>query len=231
MRLVRNAVGCVLPLVVVILLLLPAQASAQDKKDDEALKQLDKTSLKQAVEAAEKESKGTAVAAEVRVKGTKADVIVYVEVGGKSMEVVVDPKTGTAGKPTEVTTQAQKAEHVAKAKEISKQLADNKHKLAMAIDSAEKHSKGKAISIKPKVEGGRFDFTVRVKAEGKWQYVVIDGKTLKAKSGEGKGQKQEQKTNQPAAGAKGGKAGGQQPAGKGGAPPAGGKGGKGGRQP
>jgi uncharacterized membrane protein YkoI len=221
----RNVVRCVIPVAVVGLLLLPARASAQDKKDDEALKALDKVSLKQAVEAAEKESNGTPIAADVRVKGGKAEVVVYVEVGGKSMEVVVDPKTGAAGKPTEATAKDERGEHITKAKDIAKQLADKKVTLATAITNAEKHSSGKAISIKPKTDGTRFDFTVRVKAEGKWQYVVINGETGKAKSAEDK-TKHEQKPAQPAPAAKGGKGGAPPAGGKGGHPPSGGKGGR-----
>jgi uncharacterized membrane protein YkoI len=222
MRLVRSMVRCVIPVAVLGLLLLPARASAQNKKDDEALKALEKVSLKQAVEAAEKESKGTAVAADVRVKGAKVEVIVYVEVNGKSMEVAVDTKTGSAGKPIEPTAKEEKGEHITNAKEIAKQLTDNKQKLAVAIETAEKHSKGKAIAIKPRTEGGPLEFSIHVKANGKWQYVFVDGKTGKVKAGA----KQAQKPA-PTPGVKSGKAGGQPPAGKGGQAPTG----KGGRKP
>jgi uncharacterized membrane protein YkoI len=221
MRLVRSVVRCVIPFAVLGLLAWPARATAQDKKDDEALKHLQKTSLRQAVLAAEKDSQGTAIAAHVRVKGSKAEVIVFLAVEGKTMQVAVDPKTGTAGEPTEVSAKEEKSEQLGSVKDVAKQLTESKQSLAKVIEAAEKHSAGKAVSIKPRVLNEQVNFTVRVKADGKWQTVVIDGKTGKAKGSQAK-PKPEQKANQPQTGGKGGAPAG----GKGGVPPAG-KGGRG----
>lgn len=234
MRLARNVVGWVVPIGVLGLLLLPVPARAQDKKYDEVLKQMEaaKLTLKKAVEAAETVSKGKAVAAYTSMKGAKAELLVYCEVDGKSMEVPVDVKTGAAGKVAEATGKEEKGVYITRAKEIAKQLAEAKPALTLIklIEAAEKSSpKAEAVSIKPKLEGGRFDFTLHVKASGKWQDIVVDGKTGKVKSGEGKTEKKTEQKAPPAAG-KGGKGGGQ-PAqgGKGAQPQPGGKGG--GRRP
>jgi hypothetical protein len=214
------------PVAVLGLLLLPVQARAGDK-DDEALKQMQaaKLTLKKAVETAETACKGKAVAAYAKVEGTKAELLVFCEVDGKCKEVPVDVKAGTAGEATDATAKEEKGAHVTKAKEIAKQLTDAKLTLVKLIDAAETsaNAKGKAVSIRPKAEGGRFDFTLRVKAGDKWQNVAVDGKTGTVKAGEDKKaeKKPEQKTPPPAG--KGGAGG------KGGAPGGGGKGGKGGK--
>jgi hypothetical protein len=221
-------VGWLVPIAALGLLLLPVQARAGE--DDDVLKAMEAAkpafTLTKAIQAAETKSKGKAVAAHAKMKGSEAEVLVFCEVGGKCMEVPVNVKTGEAGKMTEASAKEEKGEQITKAKEIAKLLDDGKQTLDKLIGAAETHAKGgKAISVTPKLNGAKLEFTVKVKAGDKWERVVLDGKTGKLKSEEAKSEK---KPTTPAPGGKGGAPGGKggAPGGKGGVP-----GGKGGARP
>lgn len=164
--------------------------------DEEALKQLEanKLTLAKAIEAAESFSKGKALAAHVKVDAKASEVIVDCLVNDKCMEVPVDIKTGKATKMTETSKGERKDEHLGKAKEIAKQLETDKMTLAKAIEAAETHVKGKALSVTPKLKGEKLDLTVHTLAGGKAADVTVDAKTGKATTpGEGKGGKPEDK--------------------------------------
>jgi hypothetical protein len=167
----------------------PVQAAGND---DELLKQMDtaKLTLTKAVEAAETASKGKAIAAHAKMADKTGQVLVFCVVNGKCMEVPVDIKTGAAGKVTEATAKGEKAEHITKATDILKKLEEGKHTLAQTIDAAETSAKGKALSVRPVLEGDKLDLKVHVYADGKWENLTVDGKTGKvAKTEEAKSDK------------------------------------------
>ena len=167
------------PLATFALLALPLQARAAN--DDEVLKDMEaaKMTLTKAVDTAEKASKGKAVAVHAKMEGKTGTIFVYCMVSGKNMEVPVEIKTGTAGKITEATAKNEKAEHVTKGADILKKLDDDKFTLNRAIEAAELSSKGKAISVKPKIDGDKLDLMVKCCAAEKWYNVTVDAKTGK----------------------------------------------------
>jgi uncharacterized membrane protein YkoI len=174
-----------------VLALLAASSTARAAgNDEEALKQLEanKLTLAKSVEAAETFSKGKAVAAHVKVDAKTSEVMVDCLVNDKCMEVPVDIKTGKATKMTEASKGERKDEHLGKAKDIAKQLDTDKMTLAKAIEAAETHAKGKALSITPKLKGEKLELTVHTLAGGKAADVTVDAKTGKATTpAEGKG--------------------------------------------
>jgi hypothetical protein len=186
MNLGKRIAGLLVPVVLLGLLTLPVQARAAGN-DDEALKQMEasKLTLTAAVDAAETASKGKAIAAHAKIDGKTAEVLVFCVVDGKCKEVPVDIKTKAAGKVADPSAKEEKSEHVTKAKDILKKMDDAKLTLAAAIKAGEDFVKGgKAIAIKPKLDGEKLDFTVHVNAGGKWQQVTVDGKTGKATKAE-----------------------------------------------
>lgn len=198
MTLGTRIASLILPALMLGLLARPAQAAG---KEDELLKEMDaaKLTLTKAVEAAETASKGKAIAAHARMEGKTGQVLVYCVVNAKCMEVPVEIKTGAAGKVTEATAKDEKAEHVTKAKEILAKLEGGKLTLAKVIEAAETNVKGKAISVKPVLEGDKLDLKVHVNADGKWENLTVDGKTGKvvkteaAKSDTKKDEKKDEK--------------------------------------
>jgi hypothetical protein len=199
MKGLRNVAGIVIPVVALGLLLLPVAARAGEK-DDEALKNLDaaKLTLTKAIQAAETESKGKAIAAHVKVEGAGGQVIVFCEVGGKCMEVPVDIKTGKAAKATEANAKDEKGDHLTKPAEIVKLLSAGNQTLAKIVEAAEASASatGKAISIKPKLSGDKLDYIVKVKAADKWENVTVDGKTGKVTKSAEKGDKKTDKKDE-----------------------------------
>lgn len=214
-RAANRVVGGVVSLAIAGLLLLPAPARAGD--DDVALRQMEaaKRTLKSAVDAAETASKGKAVAAYPKLEDGSTAILVFCEVDGKCVQVPVNIETGEAGEQTPASDSERRGDYVAKAREIAKQLGEHKLTLSKLIETAETHSRGSAVSIRPKSTAGRLEFTLRVKAGGRWQFVVVDGQTGKVKSGD---DKPKRKADQAPAGKSG----------KGGKGGLGGKGGKGG---
>jgi hypothetical protein len=199
MKGLRNVAGVVIPVIALGLLVLPVTARA-DGKDDEALKNLDaaKLTLTKAIQAAETESKGKAIAAHVKVEGTGGQVIVFCEVSGKCMEVPVDIKTGKAAKATEANAKEEHGDHISKPADIAKALTTGNQTLLKIVEAAETSASaaGKAISVKPKLTGDKFDYIVKVKASAKWEVVTVDGKTGKVTKTAEKGDKKADKKDE-----------------------------------
>ncbi len=177
MTLGRRLAVVMVPTVVLALVALPARSQAAGK-DEDALKAMKeaKLTLGKAIEAAETASKGTAVAAQPK---SATELTVYALVGEKLMAVPVTIKTGAAGKAVDANTAEVKA---SKPADVVKALTEGKQTLAKIVAEAEKESKGEAITVQPKVEGTKFEFSVTTYVSGKAHTVVIDAKTGKVAS-------------------------------------------------
>ena len=108
-----------------------------------------KLTLANAIETAEKESKGTAVKAYADKEGGMVRVDVTCVAGDAVKWVQID----RAGKVISVKDAPEKGEWKADPKELNKLLTDAKLTLAKAIATAEKESKGTAVKAYADKEG------------------------------------------------------------------------------
>jgi len=129
-----------------------------------------KLTLANAIETAEKESKGTAVKAYADKEGGKVRVDVVCVAGDAVKWVEID----RAGKLIFVKDAAGKGEWKADPQELSKLLTDAKLTLAKAIETAEKESKGTAVKAYADKEGGKVRVDVVCVAGDAVKWVEID---------------------------------------------------------
>lgn len=158
---------------------LSALAGMARANDMETAKKMDelKITLTQAVEAAEKATTGQATAASARLEEGKLVVDVHVLIGGVCKLVPVDQE-GKAGEPKDPDQKVERALHGRDPAALGKVMSDAKVMLPAAIQTAETHKKGRAVTIKSRWHGDIVQLQVIVITQ-KIETVLVDPKTGK----------------------------------------------------
>lgn len=177
--------------------LLARPATVLADKNADVAKAMDdaKLTLDKAVQAAETESKGKAVAAHAKLDGKDAAVVVHCLVGDKCMLVTVD-QAGKAGKPVEATEKDEKDNQAAKAADVVKAFATDKTSLSAAVAEAEKECSATAVSAVSKLHGEKLTVDLQCVAAGKTTKCTFDAKTGKVKVHEAKTDKKDAKKDE-----------------------------------
>lgn len=158
---------------------LSALAGIARANDMETAKRMDelKTTLAQAVETAEKALSAQATAASARLENGQLLVDVHLLIEGVCKLVTVDQE-GKVGEPKDADQKAERAAHGRDPVTLGKVMAEAKVMLTAAIQTAEAHKKGRAVTIKSRWHGDIVQLQVIVITQ-KIETVLVDPKTGK----------------------------------------------------
>ncbi len=156
------------------LLAVPAAVTAyeDEAKGHEELAQAmkgAKVSLERGLSAAGAHA-GVPISAKYEVEDGKLQLSVYTMKGEGFSEVIVDHASGKVSKTEPITS----GEDLAEAKEQKEAMARAKRSLKTATDDAAKHHSGfRAVSVIPRLEGGRPVATVTLFKGDEWKTVSV----------------------------------------------------------
>jgi uncharacterized membrane protein YkoI len=155
-----------------------ARADRLTQNWKEGLKAIEETKFTpgKAIAAAEAKSKGKAVSVHYVILSGKLSIWVHCYANEKCWIVPVDPKTGKA---TDMREGASADMSCPTASEATRLMEEFKFPLTKAMEVAEAHSKGTALTGKTDVQEGNLTITVSSAVVDKLMLVTVDGKSGK----------------------------------------------------
>lgn len=152
-----------------------------------------KTSLVQAVSAAEAAGKGKALSATVRGRGADFKITVQIWADGKRVSIPVDLKTGKAGDVAAPAGDATVGGE--RDKKVAEAMTTNKVTLGDAIKLAEEHSKGKAFRAIAMEQGDKLNVMVSCWANDKVMLCRVDPQTKEVTEEKSREERRQERRN------------------------------------